>query len=90
MALGATAGDVHQLVVWRGLGLALVGTVAGMAAVLASHPLLSVLLFEVSPSDSVTLVTVTGLMLGLAAAASLGPARMGSRTDPVTALRSET
>jgi putative ABC transport system permease protein len=89
MALGATAGDVRRMIMGHGLSLAVVGAAIGIAGALAMNRLLSALLFEISSTDAATIVSVALLMLSVAAVASFLPARAGSRTDPVVALRSE-
>jgi len=89
MALGATSGRVGKAVMVRGLCLALAGTAIGIGVALAASRLISALLFEISPADGVTLLVVTTLMVGVAALASVVPARLGMRVDPVTALRKE-
>jgi ABC-type antimicrobial peptide transport system permease subunit len=89
MALGASAGNIRTLVMGRGIRLTLIGSVLGMAVALAASRLLSALLFDVRPTDVVTLVGVAALMLIVAALASFLPARSSVRIDPVIALRSE-
>jgi len=89
MALGATAGNVRNMVMIRGLSLAMAGAVIGMAGALATSRLLSALLFEISPTDAATLMSVAALMLVVALVASFVPAQLGMRIDPVIALRSE-
>ncbi len=51
--------------------------------------LLSSLLYEVSPADPITLVTVTAILSGVAALAIVLPARRASRVDPVEILRAD-
>jgi predicted permease len=89
MALGARAGEVVRMVVGRSLLLAAVGIALGIALSLASVRVLRALLFEVSPTDPVTLVAVSLLLAGLAAVASWGPARRASRVDPMEVMRAE-
>lgn len=89
MALGATAGDLQRMVTRRGLAIATVGVGAGLAGALVANRLLSALLYEVSPTDGVTLAVVTGLLLVVATVASVIPARSIMRIDPVIALREE-
>jgi putative ABC transport system permease protein len=65
------------------------GTVVGLAAAAAGSRLLTSMLFEVRPSDPITLASVSALLLVTAAAAAYVPARRATRIDPVRALRSE-
>jgi ABC-type lipoprotein release transport system permease subunit len=51
--------------------------------------LLTSLLYGVSPDDFATLATVCGLLLAVAGAASVLPARATVSIDPVQALRAE-
>jgi ABC-type lipoprotein release transport system permease subunit len=44
-------------------------------------------LFEVTPTDPATLGAVAGLLLAVALAASLLPARRAAKVDPMAALR---
>jgi predicted permease len=89
MALGATAADVARLVLRRGLALAAAGTGLGLLGALAANRLLAALLFQVGPADAPTLGAVALMLLGVAAVASLIPARSSTRIDPVVALRAE-
>jgi hypothetical protein len=89
MALGASARDVAWLVVRRGLVLAAAGTAVGLIGALAANRALAALLFEVRPTDALTLAAVALVLLAVAAVASLLPARAGARVEPVTALRAE-
>jgi predicted lysophospholipase L1 biosynthesis ABC-type transport system permease subunit len=89
MALGARVPQVARLVVGESLLLVGGGVVLGLAGALAGTRLLSAVLFEVSPTDPVILLTVSVLLLGIAAIASLGPARRAARVEPVEVLRAE-
>lgn len=89
IALGADQLDVQGLVVRRGLTIAAIGVVVGLAGALAVNRLLSTLLFEVSPTDPATLAVVALLLLVVAALASLVPARATTRIDPAIALRAD-
>ena len=89
VALGAQREQVLRLVVGQGLLLALIGTAAGLAGAFALTRYLRSLLFEVSPTDAWTFVTVP-LVLGIVAlAASYLPARRAMQVDPMVALRYE-
>ncbi|MGA2738426.1 MAG: ABC transporter permease [Bryobacteraceae bacterium] len=89
VALGAGAGDVSRLVLREGLLLGGLGVAVGLAAALASTRVLESLLFEVTPTDPLTLGGVAGLLLAVAIAATLWPARRASKVDPMVALRYE-
>jgi putative ABC transport system permease protein len=89
MALGATAANVERLVLRRGMTLAILGTSLGLVAALMSNRLLEAMIFEVSPTDATTLGLAAALLLGVAALASLLPARSSTRIDPLIALQAE-
>ncbi|HSR49513.1 MAG TPA: ABC transporter permease [Acidobacteriota bacterium] len=87
MALGADSVRILKLVLRQGLVLALVGILTGMAVALALSRLLDSLLFEVSPTDPWTYITVPLVLLLVMLAATYLPARRASRLDPWKALR---
>ena len=89
MALGAQHQQVLRLVVRQGIVLALVGAVIGSALAIGVTRYLSSLLFGVRPTDPVTFVAVTMLLLLVALAACWIPARRAMRVDPMVALRYE-
>ncbi len=89
MALGATPAGVRRLVMGRGLAIAAAGAMAGIGGALVTSRLLADLLFEVGPSDLVTLGLATALILGVAAIASLIPAQASMGIDPGISLRGE-
>jgi putative ABC transport system permease protein len=89
MALGATTRDVLRLVVGQGLGVAGAGLAAGMVGALALRRLVAGMLFDVRPSDPLTCAAVAAVLLAVAAAACLAPARRAARVDPAVALRYE-
>ena len=89
MALGASTSDVGRLVLRRGMTLAAAGTGLGLLGALAANRLLSSLLFEVSPTDAVTLGAVALALLMVAAIASAVPARSSTRIEPAVALRAD-
>jgi ABC-type antimicrobial peptide transport system permease subunit len=89
MALGARRADLVRLVVWRGLALALIGTIVGIAAAIGVGRFLTSLLYEVKPADPVTLVSVTALLIFVALLATFVPARRATTVDPMIALRYE-
>jgi ABC-type antimicrobial peptide transport system permease subunit len=89
VALGAADRDVVRLVLRQGLTPAAVGIVVGIAVSLAGARFARSLLFEVSPSDPLSLMSVAVLLLVLTLVACLVPAWRALRIDPVTALRGE-
>jgi putative ABC transport system permease protein len=89
IALGATESGVVGLVVRRGMRLALIGMAIGLVTGAAVSRLLGGLLIEFSPWDPTTFISVTTLLVLVAALASYLPARRATRIDPVTALRQE-
>jgi predicted permease len=89
LAVGARPGDVVRLEMRRGLKVALLGALAGIAAAFFFARLIRGMLYEVSASDPVTFAAAAALLLGAAALAAFVPARRAARVDPMTALRSE-
>jgi putative ABC transport system permease protein len=89
MALGAQKRDVLKLVVRRGMVLATVGTVIGLIASLALTRLMRSLLFEVTPTDWLTFVITSVVLLTVALLACYIPARRATKVDPLVALRYE-
>jgi putative ABC transport system permease protein len=89
LALGASRNDIVRLVVREGLTLAVVGVTVGIALALPLVGLMKSLLFGVTTTDPVTVVSVSVGLLAVAAAACYVPARRALRIDPVTALRFE-
>jgi putative ABC transport system permease protein len=89
LALGAEGRDVLRLVLWQGVGLALVGLAVGVGLSLAVTRVMSSILHEVSPTDPLVFGGVA-LVLGLTALlACYVPARRATRVDPMEALRYE-
>lgn len=89
IALGAQTQDVLRLVVGQGVGLALVGVAIGLGAAFLLTRGIKSLLFGVSPTDPLTFLVISVLLLLTAFLASLVPARRATRVDPLVALRSE-
>ena len=86
-ALGATPVRLLRLVVSRAASLTLAGVGIGVAGVLAVQRLVSGLLFQVAPSDPLTLGAVGLLLCVVALVACIVPASRAARVDPMVALR---
>jgi putative ABC transport system permease protein len=89
VALGARSADVVGLVLREALALAAIALLFGLAGSLALSRVLQSLLFEVTPTDPVTLATVCFVVLVVSALAAVLPARRAARIDPIVALRYE-
>jgi ABC-type antimicrobial peptide transport system permease subunit len=87
MALGAGGNDVMRLIAGQGGALALAGIGIGLVAARALTRFMTPMLFEVTPADPATFVTVALLLFAAALAACYVPARRATRVDPVTTLR---
>jgi putative ABC transport system permease protein len=89
MALGAEKHKVLAMVLREGMKIAGAGVTLGIAGALGFVRLLAGLLFGVKPTDAVTFVLVSSLLLAVALVASFIPARRAARVDPMVALRYE-
>ena len=88
MALGASRGAVLAMVLRQGLTLVLLGLAGGTVAALFLLRLMKQLLYGVSPTDPLAFLGVAAILVAVAAAACLLPARRATMVDPITALRS--
>jgi predicted permease len=89
MALGAEGGQVVRSLAAEGVRLALVGGVIGMAVMIPAARGMRSILFGVGALDPIALLGSTALLVAVAFAASLIPARQVTRLDPMATLRSE-
>jgi predicted permease len=87
MALGADRARILRLVLTRGLILAAIGLVLGLAGSIAASRVLSSMLYAVEPTDIPTLVAVAALIAVVAFAACLIPAWRATRVDPLVVMR---
>src|SRR6185369_15378075 len=89
IAVGARPWHVLSLILSQSLCTTVIGVVAGIVASLALTRAMRSLLFHISPTDPITLVSVSLLILCLSAVASFLPARRATKVDPMEALRNQ-
>lgn len=89
LALGARARDVLTFVLSQGLRLSGIGILIGLAGSVVFLRALRRMLYGVSPSDPLTLGSVTLLLVFTALLATWLPARKAARIQPVESLRHE-
>jgi putative ABC transport system permease protein len=89
MALGARSSDVGRMVLQQALGMTGIAVASGWIAALIGARLLRSLLFEISPNDLATLLTVSGALLLVATVSAFIPVWRAMRVDPMIALRYE-
>lgn len=89
VALGATRGDIVWLVTRQGLAVAVAGVTAGVGLALVLSGRLQPMLFDQSARDPRVYLLAAGVLLGVAAIATLLPAVRASRANPTEVLRGE-
>jgi ABC-type antimicrobial peptide transport system permease subunit len=89
MALGAQRPALTALFVRQGLLLTGIGLACGLVVAFITMRLMSSLLFNVSPVDPLTYISITVCVMATAYLACYLPARRAATVDPVNALRSE-
>ena len=89
MALGATRGTVLGRILGQGMRLTAVGLVVGLAAAFALTRLLQTQLFNVKPTDPLTMASVSAVIAVVAFIACYIPASRATRVDPMVVLRDE-
>ncbi|MEW5981522.1 MAG: FtsX-like permease family protein [Acidobacteriota bacterium] len=89
MALGAARRSIQWNVVREAMVVVVAGAPIGLAAYLASSRVLGSFLFDLSPTDVPTVAAAAFMMVLVAVAASVIPARRATRLDPAVVLRRE-
>jgi len=89
LALGATRENLLRLVLKRGLALAVIGTVLGIAGALALGDSIQALLYETSPHEPWVFGVVVVASLAVSALACVVPSWRAARADVTALLRSE-
>jgi hypothetical protein len=87
MAVGATPGNILQLILSQGLAPVAAGLVIGITLSVAVNQLLRSQLVAVSPADPLSLTAATLLLLTSAALGCYLPTRRATQIDPAIALR---
>jgi putative ABC transport system permease protein len=87
MALGATPGSVVRLILTQAMRPVALGAAVGIGAALAASRVLRNQLFDVSPTDPVTIAAVLVTLAAVAFVASAVPARRAAAIDPTKALQ---
>jgi putative ABC transport system permease protein len=89
MALGAQRAHVLWLVVRQGIGMAAAGAAAGVLGAWFFRKAVAQLVFGISPADPATFLGAAVVLVAVAFAACLVPARRAMRIEPMVALRYE-
>jgi predicted permease len=89
MALGAQRDALTAMFVRQGLVLTLIGAACGLVTAFVSMRLMSSLLFNVSPVDPITYVSITIGVVAVAYLACYLPSRRAATVEPMDALRTE-
>jgi putative ABC transport system permease protein len=89
MAVGAQAGKIFRMILGEGLKLSLTGLMFGLLGALCLGQVGSSLLFGVAPTDPLTFMLVSLLLIAVAVAACYFPARRAMKIEPIVALRQE-
>lgn len=89
IALGASNTRIVSDVLRFGLSLAGMGLVVGVLGAFGATRLLASMLYGVRPTDVITFLAVSLILLAVALLASYLPARRATRVDPIVALRYE-
>jgi hypothetical protein len=87
VALGARRSGIVRHFLTAGLALGVIGAAIGVAVALIATRLMASFLFGVSATDSLSFVSAVAIVVAVALVASLVPAWIGARIDPIDALR---
>jgi len=89
MALGAKREHVVGMVMRESLILIAIGVAIGVAAALAAGRFVASLLYNLAPTDPLTMIGAAAVLMAISAIAGYVPARTAARVDPMVALRNE-
>ena len=86
-ALGASPRQLFGIVLGQASRLTALGLVLGLAGAMAVSRLMRQLLYETAPTDFTAYAVTISMIVVVALAATIGPARRAGRADPLTVLR---
>jgi predicted permease len=89
MALGATSREILLSFSRRGLALAVAGIAIGLAFTIMAARVITTLFYGFEPDFVAAIAVAGGVLVAVAALASVLPARRNSRINPVVALQQE-
>jgi putative ABC transport system permease protein len=89
MALGAQAGDIFSMIMWRSAMLAAAGIIPGVLMAYWAGLEMRALLAGVRPGDPATFGAAIVLATAMTLVGSLMPTLRALRVDPITAIRTE-
>ena len=88
-AMGAGRRDIVLLVVREGLIVTVIGILLGIGAAFGLTRLIASQLYDVTPTDPLTMISVVLLLTAIAMLACVIPARHAANSEPLKALRVE-
>jgi putative ABC transport system permease protein len=89
MALGAQRLDILRMAVGEGMRVVVIGLASGLVAAALMTRFFQSMLFDVTPTDPTTFLSVSSILAGVAFLACYIPAKRATRVDPLVALREE-
>jgi predicted permease len=89
MALGAQSGDVMKSILRQGFRLTAIGLTIGLVGAFAVTRIIGSLLHDISPTDPLTFVCISLLLVASTLLACYIPAWRAAKIDPMEALRYE-
>jgi predicted permease len=89
LALGSPVNSVMRLILSNGVKLVMIGMAIGLTTAFGVMRFIASMLFNVTPTDPVTLSGVVVVLMAVAFIACWLPARRAAKVDPMEALRCE-
>jgi len=87
IALGAQRLDILRMALGEGMRIVLIGLASGLVGAAIMTRFFQAMLFDVTPIDPTTYLTVSAILAGVALLACYIPAQRATRVDPLDALR---